>query len=155
MAVDYLNMVRAWERWLDNPDNQTLANIKYPELWAFNCKKGYCGPGWRPSAPWTIGKLWLWLHVSFLAWIVPDKPFGIPVNYAGFWHDRLYLMGGTRKDRRKADSVFLEIIWQKVRAAHVKRWRKYCAYAASIPYFIAVRLLGWTCFRYTRKGGPK
>jgi hypothetical protein len=151
MAVDYVELLKAWEEWSSDPDNGTVVRLKAPELLAYDYHRGYCGPTWRPRPPWSVRKLTLSMSLALLAWLIPDCPFGVKIAYAGFWHDRLYVMGGDRHARAMADSIFLEIIWDKVKTAEVSRWRKAATYAASIPYWLAVRLFGWLCFSYKEK----
>ncbi len=137
--VDYLNQLKEWEHWLEDPDHQTLLNCKCPELREYDSRRGYAGPN----------------RSRFLSWLVPDTIWGVSVSYAAFWHDRLYLVGGTWRERRDADFRFLGIIRDKVNAADLPGLIRYFAYARSVSYLTAVRLFGWSCFRYTKTGRSK
>lgn len=82
-------------------------------------------------------------------WAVPELAFSEACNL----HDLLYLMGGTERDRRIADAVFLDLMLARLRF-HPRRGRlkKLWLRLAAHAYFWAVRFFGGASFRYgTRK----
>jgi len=71
----------------------TLVGAKAPEyLLEYDPEHDYCGPE------------------GALAGLVPNEISGVCINFAAFWHDRLYWAGGTEQDRRAADWLFFKII---------------------------------------------
>lgn len=58
-------------------------------------------------------------------------------------HDKMYDCGGTWKDRRRVDIIFL--------GQCVNCSRTTFQVTVSVIYFYAVRLLGWAFFRYDKQ----
>ena len=150
MQVNYSRLMWEWTLWSADPVHTELMLDTAPELDQYSPYRSYLGPSWRP--PKINGWNFLpWLMVKVVAWLVPDSLFGIRIAYAGFWHDRLYLIGGRLWDRMRADCLFIAIIWNKIRYADVWPHQQALAYIASPIFFIAVRLVGWTRFRYHKE----
>jgi len=99
----------------------------------YDPKKKYCGPG-----------------RGFITWLVPDKLFGIGLNYCCYEHDKAYREGGTEQDRMEADRNLQECIRRKLLES---KWiPNAIACWVAHRYFRAVRLLGSSCFMY--REGP-
>ena len=105
------------------------------ELIAFDPGHDYVGPeGWRAK-------------------FVPNTIYLIDVNYAAFWHDRLYWLGGLEGDRYFADNEFLSIMLYIIedRFAKLILIGKLLVFLAShraMSYYMAVRGGGSECFSY-------
>jgi len=80
---------------------------------------------------------------------VPNTIYGILINYAGFWHDRLYHVGGNAAARLAADLLFLSIILQLIFHGLKARlvWLLPLIACRVIFYFGCVRLFG-RCFNF-------
>jgi len=59
-------------------------------------------------------------------------------------HDFNYWIGGTEKDRWKAD-------WQLLRAGQKKAGWNPLKQAAAMTYYLAVASCGWSCFHYGKQ----
>jgi len=85
---------------------------------------------------------------------VPNRIWGVDINYAAFWHDRLYLLGGNDADRLFADREFFAIIAQQL-IATCRGFRFLMlpfAMARAMIYYRAVRRFGKGCFNYRKEG---
>ncbi len=148
--MQYLPLVQEWDQWLENPDNALRMRLTAPDLETYSMDRSYLGPSWTPeriTAPLFVP----WMLVRIIAWLVPDSLLGIRIAYAGFWHDRLYLIGGGPRRRWRADRIFLLIIWDQIQKSAAAHWRRSVAYLCSPIFFLAVMLIGWTCFKYTKR----
>jgi len=120
------NAVGRWSR-------RTIARADIPKpMRDFDKSHDYVGPeGWR-------------------ARLVPNRIHGVDVNFAAFWHDRLYFLGGSEADRLFADREFLAIIGQQL-IATCRGFRFLLlpfAMIRAMVYYRAVRRLGKGCFNY-------
>ncbi len=88
---------------------------------------------------------------NILRFFVPNSILFVSINYAGFWHDRLYTIGGSEDDRLYADEVFLDIIVTLLRE-NLTGWKKIGlpvgVYIAE-KYYWCVDFWGFLSFRYT------
>jgi len=89
-----------------------------------------------------------------VALLVPATICEIDINFAGFWHDRLYEVGGGIYDRWYADWLFyrviLSLLWPELAGLKLVR-----GMLRALIYWRAVRRLGPFCFNYHRKRNKK
>jgi hypothetical protein len=144
--IDYDQLEHAWNEWARDLRNCQLVVRQAPDLVHFDPMVDYCGP--RCPVPGRVAVF----AVSVINLLVPDYLFGIHIGFAGFWHDRLYLMGGDRMSRLWADCLFIAIIWDQIYRSSGSPAQKYCAYLTAWWYFLALRAFGWLLFRFKPKG---
>ena len=103
-------------------------------------------PGYKNSASALSGGCG-----SDKAWIdlVPDKIFGLDITEACKIHDYMYVIGGSRQDKIKADKLFYRNLKTIVLNNHNLAMRK--SWLATIKlYYIAVRDFGDSSFNFTK-----